>query len=96
MLAVLKNPNVDIIAHPTNLLHNYNVAIPSAMKKEIAKSANEHDKIFEINIRYNVPDEEFIKLLKENSATMIIGSDSHDAKELEKIWKIKTIQKVFK
>jgi len=84
MLAVLKNPNVDIIAHPTNLLCMYGIDIPFAMKKEIVKSASKNKKIFEINIKHKVPDEEFIKLLKKNNVLMVKGSDAHSIEELKK------------
>jgi len=82
MLSVLKNPNVDIIAHPTNLLHIYGIAIPFAMKKEIAKAANKNGLIFERNIKYKVPDEEFIRLLEANNVAMVMGSDAHNIEEM--------------
>ena len=85
MLAVLKNPNVDIIAHPTNLLCIHNIIIPFAMKKEIAKAANKNEKIFEINIKYEVPDEELMRLLRKNNVSMVRGSDAHDVEEMKEI-----------
>ena len=62
------------------------------MKKEIAEIANKNEKIFEINIKYKVPDEEFIRLIKENNVSMVIGSDAHDTKELEKVWRFSSIK----
>ena len=85
MLSVLKNPNVDIIAHPTNLLLIHGIAIPFAMKKEIAKAANKNGLIFEMNIKYKVPDEEFIRLLEENNVAMVRGSDAHNVEEMKEI-----------
>lgn len=85
MLNVLKNPNVDIIAHPTNLLRMHDIAIPYIVKKEIAESSNKNDKIFEINIKYDVPDKEFIELLEENNVPMVRGSDAHHIQELKEI-----------
>ena len=85
MLNVLKNPNVDIIAHPTNLLKIHDIAISYLVKKEIAESANKNDKIFEINIKYDVPDKEFIGLLEENNVMMARGSDAHHIRELKEL-----------
>ena len=83
MLNVLKNTNVDIIAHPTNLLKIHDIAILYLVKKEIAESANKNKKIFEINIKHDVPDKEFIGLLEENNVPMIRGSDAHHIQELK-------------
>jgi len=87
ILTLLKNPNVDIIAHPTNLLSLCQITVPSTMKKEIAGLAKEKDKAFESNIKYQVPDKEFIELLKENNVSIVKGSDAHDIEELKKFQK---------
>lgn len=87
ILALLKNPNVDIIAHPTNLLSLYQITVPLTMKKEIIGLAKGKDKAFESNIKYQVPDKEFIELLKENNVSIVKGSDAHSIEELKKFQK---------
>lgn len=84
MLRVLKNPLVHVIAHPEAILKNYNIRIPRNIKEEIAVAARISPKIFEINGKYNVPDAEFLDLLKTNKVKLIFGSDSHSVVELAK------------
>ena len=85
MLAVLQHPRVNVIAHPTKILHEYGITLPRIMKVKIAKRAKDYGKVFEINIKHNVPDEEFLRILRENKVRMTIGSDSHSVVELEGI-----------
>ena len=83
LMAVLSHPYVTIIAHPTKILRDFGIELPKEMKVAIAGKAKEYGKIFEINIRYSVPDEEFLAILADNGVRMVIGSDSHSVEELQ-------------
>jgi len=85
MLALLENPNIDIIAHPMNLLLQNNIRVPYKIKEKIVKKAEVYQKAFEINLLYKVPDSEFVNLLKKHSVPIVIGSDAHNINELKKI-----------
>lgn len=84
MMGLLKNENVNIIAHPTAILKKYEIKLPQWAKKEITRKAKKFNKIFEINEKYKVPNNEFLKILKRNKIDLYYGSDSHSRKELKK------------
>ncbi|MDD5173072.1 MAG: PHP domain-containing protein [Patescibacteria group bacterium] len=83
IINLLKNKNVDIIAHPTFILKRYKIKLPKWLKKEIAENARKTNKTFEINRKHKVPNKELIKILKEHNIKLIYGSDSHNIKELK-------------
>lgn len=85
MMNVLENDDVDIIAHPTSILKTNEIFLPSDLKKAIARKAGEHRKVFELNSKYQVPDGEFISLLKAGGVILCFGSDSHSVRELESV-----------
>ena len=82
MMYLLENDRVTIIAHPTAILKRNHIDVPYEMKSDIARKAAQHGKTFEINIRYQVPDEEFLDLLKGYKVMMTFGSDSHSIEEM--------------
>ncbi|KUO42148.1 MAG: hypothetical protein APZ16_03705 [Candidatus Hadarchaeum yellowstonense] len=88
MLKVLKNPLVHVIAHPGSVLKNYNIKIPRKLKEKISFEAKINNKIFEINGKYNVPDKEFLRILKKNKVKLIFGSDSHSTSEMNQFHKL--------
>lgn len=82
-MKLLANNNVHIIAHPTAILKRYSIAISTDMKKIIAKRAAYYGKLIEVNSKYQVPDEEFLNILRENSVKLSFGSDSHSIEEMQ-------------
>ena len=82
MMKLIENPHVHIIAHPTAVLTRYNIPIPTEIKKVISKKAAVYNKILEVNLKYKVPDNEFIRLLQLNNVKLSIGSDSHSVEEM--------------
>jgi putative hydrolase len=82
-MKLLENPYVDIFAHPSAVLMRHHIAIPSKYKIQIAQKASNSGKVFEINSKYHVPDEEFIRLLETNGVQMCFGSDSHSIEEIQ-------------
>ncbi|KPJ55938.1 hypothetical protein AMJ49_06030, partial [Parcubacteria bacterium DG_74_2] len=86
-LKVLENKNVDIIAHPTFILKRNKINLPKKNKEVIAQKAKKYKKIFEVNIKYKVPDKEFIKILQKNNVILTYGSDSHSTEDLINYYK---------
>lgn len=84
MIRLLKNKNVDIIAHPGSILKKYGIRLPNQMKQELARNAKRYQKTIEINSKHKVPDKEFLKILKNKKIKIVYGSDSHSTKELIK------------
>lgn len=79
---VLENPHVHIIAHPTAILKRKGILLSISRKEAIARKAALCHKVFEINRKYQVPDAEFLHLLRTNGVRLCFGSDSHSADEL--------------
>ncbi len=91
--AMLKNPAVDIWGHPTLFAKKHNIKLDEEELKEIIDFCIENDVLIERNLRYNLPDANFMKLAISKCAGFIIGSDAHsisellDRKKLEEEWK---------
>jgi len=85
MMKLLEHDSVDIIAHPTAILKVHGIMVPKELKRDIALKAAEYGKIFEVNIKYHVPDEEFIVFLKRYGVRLILGSDSHSVQEMRAV-----------
>lgn len=81
-LKLLENRHVNTIAHPTAILKRNNISVPYYMKNIIARKAAECGKILEVNSKYQVPDDEFINILRLNNVNMSFGSDSHSIEEM--------------
>jgi histidinol phosphatase-like PHP family hydrolase len=81
-MKLLENHNVHIVAHPTAILKRHNVTVPSEMKKLIAQKAADLGKILEVNSKYQVPDAEFINILRSYDVKLSYGSDSHSIEEM--------------
>lgn len=81
-MKLLENPHVHIIAHPTAIMKRYNITISTDMKNLIAKKAASCGKILEVNSKYQVPDEEFLNILRKNDVKLSSGSDSHSIGEM--------------
>jgi putative hydrolase len=86
MKAVLSNPAVNIIAHPGNILKMNGVRIPTYLKEEIASLAGPSGKMFEHNLKYEVPDGGFLSLLVSEGVHILHGSDAHSIAELDELW----------
>jgi histidinol phosphatase-like PHP family hydrolase len=52
------------------------------MKKLIAQKAADLGKILEVNSKYQVPDAEFINILRSYDVKLSYGSDSHSIEEM--------------
>jgi HisJ family histidinol phosphate phosphatase len=81
-MKLLENQDVGIIAHPTAILKTCNIVVPVDMKNLIARKTVSCGKILEINSKYQVPDEEFLNILRQNNVKLSFGSDSHGIEEM--------------
>lgn len=85
--SVLANRSVRAVAHPGNILRLNGVEIPRYVKEEIAVLAGRSETIFEHNLKYGVPDEEFLSLLRSERVQILPGSDAHCISELDELWR---------
>ena len=82
MTKLLENGNVHVIAHPTAILKTHGISVPYELKNAIAQKATAYHKVFEVNSKYQVPDEELLHLLELNKVRFSFGSDSHRIEEM--------------
>lgn len=87
---VIENKYVNVIGHlgpePSFDLNNHEI-------EEIAKLINKHDKIIELNAKYKLPLENWIKIFLKNGVNFHLGSDAHS---LDQIGNYDSIMKVIK
>ena len=79
---MLKNPDVDVWAHPTLLASRKNFNITIEEEKRIIKECIENEILIEKNIRYKLPGDEFTRIARELDAKFVQGSDSHKIGDL--------------
>jgi len=72
-----------IIGHPTASIDRRNIKLSKSEKIELARISALKKKIFEFNVKYKTPDDEFTKILQSEGVFLARGSDSHSAKELQ-------------
>ena len=74
---MLKNNIVDIIAHPAAELIYYKIPLNLQTIKILCHLGKRFGKIFEVNIKHQVPVQEFLTQLIDENIPLSIGSDSH-------------------
>jgi DNA polymerase (family 10)/putative hydrolase len=90
--AMLANPYVDIWGHPTLFAKKHCFSLNEDEILDIIEICVHSKILIEINIKYNLPDLEFLKIACKKGANFVIGSDAHsinellDKTKLEKIW----------
>ena len=87
--AMLRNPIIDIWGHPTLFAEKHNIKLEENELKEIIDVCIENDVLIERNLKYNLPNVNFIKLAINRGAKFIIGSDAHSINELLTARKLK-------
>ncbi|WP_274653750.1 PHP domain-containing protein [Paenibacillus humicola] len=79
---LLQNPRVDIIAHPLSELNGFGVRETDLPMAEITDRIAASGKILELNVRYNTPDQQVIRISADKGAVFLISSDSHAVPDL--------------
>jgi putative hydrolase len=81
---MIENPRVDVIAHPMAELRALRIQPTTFQKCNIVKQVKISNKILEINVRHEVPDEEMIELVCDSGIPVIVSSDSHSVHDLHR------------
>lgn len=88
--AMLRNPVVDIWGHPTLFAKKHNIPpLGDDILYEIIDICIENNILIERNLKYNVPNANFIKLVINRGARFVVGSDAHSISDLLNIDKLK-------
>lgn len=80
--AMICDPHVDVWGHPTLYASRMGFALDRDEITEIVELCIENAILLERNIKYGLPDCEFISIALETGARFIIGSDSHSIEQL--------------
>lgn len=87
--AMLKNPAVDIWGHPGLFLRKHDITLEEGDLDEIIDICVENDVLIERNLKYDVPDADFVRLAAGKGAQFVIGSDAHSVDELPTIHRLR-------
>jgi histidinol phosphatase-like PHP family hydrolase len=82
VLNMLKNPEVDVWAHPTLYPQRAGFELEQEILEEIAKACSDNDVLIEKNSKYDMPSEEFLKVAEEAGCRFVEGSDAHTIDEI--------------
>jgi putative hydrolase len=80
---LLKNPRVDIIAHPFAELKEFGISPCSDKMENALRLLAESGKIVEINVRHEAPNQSVIDLLHHQHVPFVVSSDSHSVEDLK-------------
>ncbi len=87
---VIENKYVNVIGH---LAPESSFDLNNQEMEEIAKFISKHDKIIELNAKYKLPLENWIKVFVKNGVKFHLGSDAHS---LDEIGNYDSIMKMIK
>lgn len=87
--AMVRNPIVDIWGHPTLYLKERNMKLEKEELSEIINACIKNGVLIERNLKYDVPDANFISLAANKGAKFVIGSDAHNIDELPTIRRLR-------
>ena len=87
--AMLKNPIIDIWGHPTLFAKKHKIKLEENELKEIINVCIENNVLIERNLKYGLPDVNFMKLAISKRAKFVVGSDAHNINGLLTIDKLK-------
>jgi len=78
----LSNPKVDVWAHPGLFLKNKEVGLREWEVEKIFSLANKEGVLIELNKKYNLPPQSWVKIGEEKGVKFVKGSDAHSVKDL--------------
>lgn len=80
---MIKNPYVDVWAHPGLFYLRQNFNLSKEEMDEITKLCAKNKVLMEINLKYNLPEKKLLNQAKKNKVKFIFGLDAHSIKDLE-------------
>jgi histidinol phosphatase-like PHP family hydrolase len=88
---MLNNSLVDIWGHPTLFAQKNNINLNSNDFELILMNCVENNVLIELNAKYNLPPEKFVRIALDYDVKFVIGSDAHDIESLLTVEQIKVI-----
>lgn len=90
--SMLKSSIIDIWGHPTLFTKKNGIQLDEDDLKKIISACVDNNILIEINMKYNLPNKDFLKIAVSNGARFVIGSDAHNINELLTSQKLKEVQ----
>ena len=95
VMNVMERQRVDILAHPFQFQRYLAPHLSPDEIKEFAKLAAEREVAIELNSKYRVPDEEFLRACLREGVKLSIGTDAHTVAEVGRIdWPMAMLRRV--
>lgn len=95
VMNVVERQRVDILAHPFQFQRYLAPHLSPDEIKEFSKLAAEREVAIELNSKYRVPDEEFLRACLREGVKLSIGTDAHTVAEVGRIdWPMAMLRRV--
>jgi putative hydrolase len=95
IMNAMRNNRVDVIAHPFRLHNNLAPYLSPEDIDEFAKLAAEKGIAIEINSKYRVPSEEFLRACLREGVKLSIGTDAHTTAEVGMVdWQMAMLKRI--
>ncbi|MCJ7720704.1 MAG: PHP domain-containing protein [Candidatus Hadarchaeum sp.] len=95
IMNVMRNNRVDVIAHPFRLHNNLAPYLSPEDIGEFVKLAAEKEVAIEINSKYRVPSEEFLRTCLKEGVKLSIGTDAHTTAEVGMVdWQMAMLKRI--
>jgi len=95
IMNAMRNNGVDVIAHPFRLHNNLAPYLSPEDIDEFVKVAAENEVAIEINSKYRVPSEEFLRTCLKEGVKLSIGTDAHTTAEVGMVdWQMAMLKRI--
>jgi putative hydrolase len=95
IMNAMRNNRVDVIAHPFRLHNNLAPYLSPEDIDEFVKLAAEKEVAIEINSKYRVPSEEFLRACLKEGVKLSIGTDAHTTAEVGMVdWQMAMLKRI--
>jgi putative hydrolase len=95
IMNAMRNNRVDVIAHPFRLHNNLAPHLSTGDIDEFVKLAAEKEVAIEINSKYRVPSEEFLRTCLKEGVKLSIGTDAHTTAEVGMVdWQMAMLKRI--
>lgn len=92
---IMKRNQVDILAHPFQFQRYLLPYLPQDEIIEFVKLAAESEVAVELNSKYRVPDEDFLRSCLREGVKLSIGTDAHTVAEVGRVdWPMATLRRI--
>lgn len=89
--SMLRRSTIDIWGHPTIFAKKNGIQLDETDIEDIIITCADNNVLVEINMKYKLPNEDFLRTALSNDVKFVVGSDAHNVDELLTIQKLKEV-----